>query len=271
MESKQNPNLEDQVMGKIKCGQVKLRSRYIFLAEKLGIGSVLVFTVLLAVLLFSLALFYLQATDNLWYLSFGSRGIYAFLESFPYFLVVCLVLVILLSGWILKKSGVFYQKPFTYSIIGLLCLIFFVGTALAFTGLSEKIENETFSNGDAAIFFRPFIGHGIKQRQKGTAGKIIEVGDGYIQIQTPACQKKVYLNRLVRPLETDLKPGMFVVAVGGHDGPEFVAYDMRILAEEDLPMIKRGIRREFGPNNNRRPLLPCGSPENNFKTKIIVQ
>ena len=43
-------NLEDKVMSEIKSGRVKLRSKYIFLAEKLGVGSVLVFTILLAVL-----------------------------------------------------------------------------------------------------------------------------------------------------------------------------------------------------------------------------
>ena len=106
MEPNKNHNLEDKVMESIKGGNVKLRSRYLFLAEKLGLGSALVLTILLAVLFFSLVLFYLQATDNLWYLSFGSRGIYAFLESFPYFLVVALVILILLSDWILKKSGV---------------------------------------------------------------------------------------------------------------------------------------------------------------------
>jgi len=256
-------------MESIKGGQVKLRSRYIFLAEKLGLGSALVLTILLAVLFFSLALFYLQATDNLWYLSFGSRGVNAFLESFPYFLVVALIVLILLSGWILKKSGVFYQRPFTFSAVGLLGVIVFVGTALAFTNLSEKIEDETFNNHQPARFLRPFLSHGLKQRENGAAGKIVEVGDGFINIQTPDCLKRIDLTRMVRPLKEDLVPGMFVLAVGGHDGVVFVALDMRVLGEEDLLMIRRGIHREFGPMNERRPLLPCGSGAKEFR--ILVE
>jgi len=268
MEPNKNHNLEDKVMESIKGGSVKLRSRYLFLAEKLGLGSALVLSILLAVLFFSMVLFYLQATDNLWYLSFGSRGVYAFLESFPYFLVVALIILILLSGWILKKSGVFYQRPFTYSAIGLLCLIFFVGTCLAFTNLSEKIENDTFNNQRPAGFFHMFLSRGLSQRDRGAAGKIVEVGDGFIDIQTPDCRKRIDLTKLVRPLNVDLEPGMFVIAVGGHTGEVFVALDMRVLGERDLPMIRRGIHREFGPSNERRPLLPCGSEPKEFRILV---
>ena len=72
-------NIEDKVMSEINSGRVKLRSKYIFLAEKLGIGSAFALSALLGVLFFTLVLYYLRASDNLRYLSFGSRGLFAFL------------------------------------------------------------------------------------------------------------------------------------------------------------------------------------------------
>jgi len=57
--------LEKNVMDKIKTGRVKLRSRYVFLAEKLGLGSALALSFMLAALFFSLFLSYLKASDNL--------------------------------------------------------------------------------------------------------------------------------------------------------------------------------------------------------------
>ena len=92
-----NNKIEEKVMAEIKSGKVKLRSRYVFLAEKLGIGSAFIFSVFLAVLFFTLVLFYLQASDNLGYLSFGSRGMFAFLETFPYLLVATLIICVFIA------------------------------------------------------------------------------------------------------------------------------------------------------------------------------
>ncbi len=139
---------------------------------------------------------------------------------------------------------------------------------MAFTSLSEKIEDDTFNNQRPAGFFRLFLSRGLSQRERGAAGKIVEVGDGFIDIQTPDCRKRIDLTKLVRPLDLDLEPGMFVIAVGGHTGEVFVALDMRVLGERDLPMIRRGIHREFGPGNERRPLLPCGSSPKEFRILV---
>jgi hypothetical protein len=38
--------LENSIMGKIKSGQVKLKSKYVFLAEKLGLGTAFTLSVL---------------------------------------------------------------------------------------------------------------------------------------------------------------------------------------------------------------------------------
>ena len=52
--------LENSIMGKIKTGQVKIRSKYVFIAEKLGLGTAFALSVLLSILLFNLILFYLK-------------------------------------------------------------------------------------------------------------------------------------------------------------------------------------------------------------------
>ena len=104
MEEKKTESLEKKVMEKIKTGKVSLRSKYIFLAEKLGFSSVLIFSVLLSILFLSLVLFYFKSTDNLIYLSFGSRGLFAFLESFPIWLVIIFTALIFLAGWLLTKT-----------------------------------------------------------------------------------------------------------------------------------------------------------------------
>src|SRR3989338_8494632 len=111
--------MEEKVMKEINQGSVKLRSRYLFLADKLSMGSVLALTVLLAILFCSLALLYLKSSDNLGYLSFGNRGVLAFLESFPYFLMAMIIVLMFFAGFLIKKSDISYKNPFGYYALGL--------------------------------------------------------------------------------------------------------------------------------------------------------
>lgn len=237
-------NLEDKVMSEIKSGRVKLRSKYIFLAEKLGIGSVLVFTILLAVLFFSLALFYLKSSDNLGYLSFGSRGILAFLESFPYLLIITFVILIFIAGFIIKKSGIFYQRPFGYLAAALLGSIILLGFGLGLTNLNEKIEQGAFNRHPGDILFKPFLDQGLDSRQRGLVGRVKEITSNFLLIQTPRELEKVLISHVEEPLPL-LQPNMFVMVVGKKQADIFVARGIRVVEDRSMEMIKRGVRRKF--------------------------
>jgi len=245
---KNNPNnVEDKVMSQIKSGRVKLRSKYLFLAEKLGLGSAFVLTFMLAALFFGLSLFYLKATDNLWYLSFGSRGLLAFLESFPFVLVIGWIVLLFLAGFIFRKSGALYDKPFGYLALALVGFIIIIGTIFSFTHLTERMEGVAFGPRSGGAVFRPFFKPGLDERNRGIAGRIVEIGADYINIQTPNRIIKVNLGRLEEGPKKKLEVGMFVVAVGEKHGEEFVATGLHdINNEEEMPMIRRGIHRRFG-------------------------
>lgn len=249
--------LEDKVMSDIKSGRVKLRSKYVFLAEKLGLNSGIVLTVILAILFFSLALFYMRATDNLEYLSFGKDGILAFLESFPYLLVISLILFLFIAGYLITKTEWSYKKPFKYFALGTLVLVLIAGSAAAYSGVTESIEEQAFKNRALGMFFRPFIGRGIKQRDRGIAGKIYEINDDYLILETPRGFEKVSLLEL--HCQNDdcqklFKIDQFIIAIGKREDNFFVAEKIRVADEEKFPpMIRRGIHRQFGPFLGNHP------------------
>ena len=94
MEEQNSHNLENKIMSEIASGKVKLRSRYLFFSEKLGLRSVAILTILLAVLAFTVILFYLVSADSLNYLEFGGWSlefkIHGFkiehhFENYPFF------------------------------------------------------------------------------------------------------------------------------------------------------------------------------------------
>ncbi|MFA6547869.1 MAG: hypothetical protein WCT11_02910 [Candidatus Magasanikbacteria bacterium] len=246
--------IEKKVMAEIKSGRVQLRSKYIFLAEKLGLRSALVLTVLLAVLFFNLVLFYLKASDNLAYLSFGNSGVFAFLESFPYLLVVSLIVLGLLAGFIIKKIDFNYKKPFGYLAVGLVGFIIVGGIILAYTNVAENIEKDTFESRPGGFLFKPFLAHGLEARNRGIVGRIVEFGDGYITIQTPQALEKIILtdNSVLPP--QPISPGMFVMAIGVRNGKDFTVSKLQIINPEEMPMIQRGVHRRFGQFQPRHEL-----------------
>lgn len=239
-------NIESKVMDEITSGRVKLRSRYIFLAEKLGLGSALALTILLAVLFFNLVLYYLKASDNIGYLSFGSNGLFAFLESFPYLLVVVFVFLILVAGYIFKKTNIAYKKPFGYMAIGLVLSVLLVGVVLTYTGIAEKIEEESYRGRPAGFLFRPFLKHGFDQRKFGVAGRVIELNKKNIVLQTPGGLIKIE-TLSGEDLWKKIAVNNFIIAIGEKREDVFVVQKLRVIDEDDLPMIKHGVRRRFGP------------------------
>ena len=249
----QPPTIEQEIMNKIQTGKVKLRSRYIFLAEKLGIGSVVVLSLLLGALAINLLLFYLRATDNLIYLSFGRVGILAFLESFPYLLVIGFILFIFLIGFIIKKTHISYKRPFAYSAALFILIIIVGGAALTYTGVAELLEDEGYSAGGGR-FIRPFFHDSFTSRKYGVTGRIFGFEENAVLLQTPDGLRRVMVSP--GPTLDMLERGQFVVVVGELHGEVFLAEQIRIIDAQRVPMIRRGVNRKFPGNDAPQVIIP---------------
>lgn len=235
---------EENIMSKIRTGKVKLRSKYIFLAEKLGLESAFALSVILSVLFANLFFFYLKSTDNLEYLSFGSDGIYAFLESFPYLLVASFIIFLLIASYLLAKADFSYKKPFKYFALSLITFVFASGIVLAYTDLSEKIEEEAFGEGPSSSIIKPFLKRGVELRSAGVSGKIFEISNDYFVIETPCGFQKVDINHL-QSEEDQFINGQFIIVIGERKEDSFAARRIRIVREDKMQMIRRGIHRNL--------------------------
>lgn len=256
--TKTDIDIEKKVMGKIRSGKVTLRSKYIFLAEKLGVGSVIVFTILLAILFFNLVLFYLKASDNLAYLSFGRFGMLAFLESFPYWLVIVFILLIFIAGYFLKKSAFAYKKPFGWLTLILIVLILLAGTGLAFTkiGFNERFEREALGPHSRLPFARHFMPGGWREFSRGVAGKIVLIKNDHLIAQTPRALERIYFAGLPVEQIRAARVGDLAVFIGERREGDFYAQDMRVLNPNEMPMIERNILRRHGDRRMPKPPMP---------------
>ncbi len=248
---------EENIMSKIRSGKVKLKSKYIFLAEKLGMESAFALSVILSVLFANLFFFYLKSTDNLEYLSFGSDGIYAFLESFPYLLVASFIVFILIAGYLLAKADFSYKKPFKYFALSLITFVFVSGGVLAYTNLSERIEEEVFSEGPSSFIMKPFLLRGVELRKTGLSGRIFEISHDYFVIETPNGFQKVDIGYL-QPEKNEFINGQFIVIIGERKKNVFMARRIRVVGEGNMQMIRREIHRNSSQDNVNADLYQEG-------------
>ena len=222
MNQERKVHLEAKVMNKIKDGKINLRSRYIFLAKKLGLGGGLTLSLILAALFLNLAFFSMKTSGSLEFLSFGRIGILAFLESFPYLWILIGLAFFTIASAILSRYDLSYKKPFKVILSVLIVLIFIAGIVLAISGLNEAME-ERVAEGKV-----PLLQSFYRRRQvwkNGLVGEVIETRSSGLLIETEE-GKKVFVElteSTLLPMGSDFKIGDCIRTVGRWDGEDFRA------------------------------------------------
>ncbi len=236
-------NLENKILTDIKSGRLKLRSKYIFLVERFSLGSVFILSLILIILFLNLVLFYIRATGNLAYLSFGIDGLAAFLESFPYLLVISLIILILLIGYFIKKNNLVYKLPFKYTVLFLLFIVILASSALAYTNIADKLEQQVYKSETNIPFLKSFFNCGHHSNNRGVVGVIQEIRPNELYIKSP--HGFIIINFSKYQIQQDFKVGQFVMAIGIKNKNFFMAKRIRVINQEDLPVINRHIHRHF--------------------------
>ncbi len=110
MKNNKKIDITSEVLAKIESGQVKMRSKWRFLAEKIGLESGLLLAVVVFLLVLSLFLAYWQnqATQEL--LGFGMVGWRQVLRSAPYELVAFGLVLLLFINFLIKKFRWGYKR-----------------------------------------------------------------------------------------------------------------------------------------------------------------
>ncbi len=236
-------NLENKILTDIKSGRLKLRSRYIFLVEKFSLGSIFILSLILIVFFLNLVLFYIRATGNLEYLSFGIDGLSAFLESFPYLLVISLIIFILIIGYFIKKNNLVYKLPFKYTALILLFIIILGSSALAYTDIANSLEQHVYKSEENIPFLKSFFNCSHHANNRGVMGIIQEVKPDELYIKTPHGFLTINLSEY--QIQQDFKVGQFIMAIGTRNKNFFIAKRVRIANQDNLPVINRHIRHRF--------------------------
>src|SRR5450631_2060080 len=95
-------NIQQAVFDKIRAGKVSMRPRAYFVARIILLAGLSVAVLALAMFVLSFALFSVHESGEQFLLGFGLRGVLTFFSLFPWWSLLCTVLLILLIDHLLR-------------------------------------------------------------------------------------------------------------------------------------------------------------------------
>ncbi len=128
-----NTNWQDELLTKIREGELRMHSRAWYRLERAVVGAVLVLTLGIAIFILSLLLF-----------RFRVGAVRDWFALFPWGLVLVEFGLLLLGEWLVRRFPFGYRRSIIY-IIGLIAAIIIVASVLIdqVTDLHEQLRHET--------------------------------------------------------------------------------------------------------------------------------
>ncbi len=139
MENIEIKNLKEEILEKIRKGEVKMRPKAFFLAKIALLVFVAFVTFLVSVLLVSYTWFNLRAGGYILLLSFGGRGLFEFFILFPWFLLLIDVMLILFLDSLLKRFKFGYHHPVLFVFLASIFVITLAGSFVNMTSFHKNI------------------------------------------------------------------------------------------------------------------------------------
>ncbi len=111
-------DLKDEVLNKIRTGDVHMKPKSYFALKIISLAFVAALIVIVAAWLVSFVIFSLNISERSALLGFGWRGIRTFLWLFPWRLFLVEVILIALLGILIRHFRFSYRSPMLYSLLG---------------------------------------------------------------------------------------------------------------------------------------------------------
>lgn len=249
MNQSQNKNIDESVdygsvdlskaiMQKIKSGGVKMKSRWIFYAQKLGLRSGFILLITVMALFINIFLYILKQNGALEFLDFGVTGLDVVLSNVPYDIFLLVIVFAVLANLILKTFDIEHKKYFyTLSVVSVV-IATGCGVAVFSSGINdtirEKIQHEKMSLPMVNKFYKQdrlqlnddnsLIGQVVSYDidVKDQPFMVITKNGEMITVQCENCLKHF----------NNIDIGQIIKAIGQMQNNQFVAQQVRLMSNE---------------------------------------
>jgi hypothetical protein len=212
-------DVKSKVMTDIRNHKIKMRSPWLFAAEKIGLESAIAVALICGTLLVSLIFYFFEKTSLLKYWIMGPVGMRVFFQALPYSYIILFVAFILAAVWLANRLEAFRGQSERTDHFAVLFFggAIILGLILGALGIGRYVQGW-----DRQDVPRNLAVHG---RILDATGESVLVRDDDGRLTT------VFLEGAAPPNRSTLyQPGKFLQAVGSRDPDDHsVFYAKKIL------------------------------------------
>jgi len=151
MENKKKIDISQKVIERIEKEQVKMKSKSIFKLQKFGFKISFSVLMALAVIIFSLIVFFIQEQSSTQFLGLGAKSVSAFWSDLPFSWLAVVIIMIVLAVKIIRQNTLAYRQPLRTSLFNLVLIVVLAGSIFSVTGIHQGLAAK------AAEFNIPFL------------------------------------------------------------------------------------------------------------------
>ncbi len=244
--------LRDRIMGQIKTERIAMRPRIYFTLQLASVAFVSFLVLLISVFIFNFILFSIRINSHEAFLSFGPRGIVAFLTFIPWAFLVFDAALIFVLEWLLRTFKFGYRLPILYVLGGLLLITVATGFAVdRGTGFNDRLMDRAEGEQHLPPPFNMLYGEARRPPHDGICRcTITEIGTASLTVEDHHRGATTTLTVLLpendpRATSTDLRVGDTVIVAGDRDGDVIRAFGVHKESE-----------RSGGLPRSPKPLAP---------------
>lgn len=263
MSDKQNKkSIKEQIVEAIKDGRIKMRPKWHFILKTALIFTGIVMVILALLYLASFVIFILRQT-GVWFLpTFGFRGIFVFLFSLPWLLILLGIFFVLILEFFVRRYSFAYKKPVLYSILVLFAFVFITSFIISRTAFHRNFFMAA-REGSLPIAGQFYRGYGMPPGKSFHVGTITEITDDGFQIETPTSEilSIMVTSETSFPMGVDFQTSDRVVVLGDREDYVVKALGVRRIdgmgmAENMMRERRRGRDRGWFIPNNIEGFIP---------------
>jgi len=144
--NKKNNKLKDKVLSKIKSGDIVIKPKVYFILKTL-FTVILALAALLAGSFFvSFTVFSIKESSKLFLLGFGDIGIWVFFATFPWFLMLITVFLLIVINKLLIYFEFAYKIPLIYLFLITIAVVMVISVFIYKTPIHETLYQEVMED-----------------------------------------------------------------------------------------------------------------------------
>lgn len=211
---KNKNNLSDILQNKIKSGEIKMKPKIYFITKLVLLALATIIITFFALFVASFIFFTLRASGILHLPAFGFIGIKILFLSLPWLLILGLFALIVTSELFAKHFPFIYKRPFFYSSLAIILIIFVGGFLIDNSGFHTNMFIKA-REGNLPVAGQIYKIYGAPDFKEMHYGIVSEVLEQNFKIETPRQEElSVSVGKNTRMPKEEIKENDAIMILG---------------------------------------------------------